>query len=200
MSKMSAITAPFAFVRKIAREKSGVAAIEFAMVAPIVFALFLGTLELSQAITADRRVTQIASSVADLVARTRQISSNPDLDGIMEIINEVIKPFDENRIRVTVMNVASNPDNATDVKICWVYHHKNGAADSSAAENGNYTLPAGLIEAGDSVVVAHVRYQYAPLVAKQFYVQTNLALEEKFYLKPRLSTMVEMDGKVCNFS
>ena len=52
--------------RRIARNNSGVAAVEFAMIVPIMFLLFVGSVEFSQAITVDRRVTQVASSTADL--------------------------------------------------------------------------------------------------------------------------------------
>ena len=45
------------------------AAIEFALIVPIMAVMFIGAVELSQAITVDRRVTQVASSTADLVAR-----------------------------------------------------------------------------------------------------------------------------------
>ena len=47
------------------RGSRGVAAIEFAMIVPIMSAMFIGAVEVSQAITVDRRVTQVASSTAD---------------------------------------------------------------------------------------------------------------------------------------
>ena len=42
--------------------------VEFAFIVPIMAVMFIGAVELSQAIIVDRRVTQIASSTADLVA------------------------------------------------------------------------------------------------------------------------------------
>jgi Flp pilus assembly protein TadG len=57
---------------RFAKDSSGAAAVEFAMLLPIMFMLFYGTIEFSQALTVDRRVTQIASATADLVARTRK--------------------------------------------------------------------------------------------------------------------------------
>ena len=182
---------------RFAGDRSGVAAIEFAMVAPIVLFLFLGTLEMSQAITVDRRVTQVASSTADLVARTKQTTTS-EMDGIMDLIDETMKPYDPNLMKVTLVNVAANPDDASDTRVCWVYNH-NGGASTSATAGAAYTLPTGLVEAGDSVVIAEVQYDYQPLITNYF-IKSTLALTEKFFLKPRLSTMVEFDGTICSFS
>lgn len=61
--------------KKCRRDRRGVAAIEFALIVPIMSAMFIGAVELSQVITVDRRVTQVASATADLVARAeKQIS------------------------------------------------------------------------------------------------------------------------------
>ena len=62
-------------------EKQGVAALEFAFIAPILLIVFLGSVEFSQALTLDRRVTTIASSTADLVAQSDSIST-ADLNDI----------------------------------------------------------------------------------------------------------------------
>ena len=53
------------------------AAVEFAFIVPIMGVMFIGAVELSQAIIVDRRVTQIASSTADLVARAETRSRRP---------------------------------------------------------------------------------------------------------------------------
>ena len=45
-------------VSRYRADSSGVAAIEFAFVVPIMFVMFVGAVELSQAVTVDRRVKQ----------------------------------------------------------------------------------------------------------------------------------------------
>ena len=49
------------------------------MIVPIMGVMFIGAVELSQAITVDRRVTQVASSTADLVARFAARTAPTDL-------------------------------------------------------------------------------------------------------------------------
>ena len=79
--------------RRYRADKRGVAAIEFALILPIMFVMFVGAVELSQAITVDRRVTQAASSVADLVARKEKSISTTEISDIMKIGGYIMEPY-----------------------------------------------------------------------------------------------------------
>lgn len=181
------------FMARLARDKRGVAAIEFAMIVPIMFFLFIGAVEFSQALTVDRRVTQIASSTADLIARERTITSS-QVEGVMTIIDFLMSPYDASRLKLTVLNVYSAIDNASITKVCWSHNHNGGTHTYTAG--ATYALPTGILEKGNSVIVAEVRYDYQPLIFNYF-IQNTFVLEEKFYLKPRLSKSVEYDGTKC---
>lgn len=169
------------------RCRKGVAAVEFAMIVPIMFMLFVGSVEFSQAITVDRRVTQVASSTADLVARERSIT-NTDISGIMQIIDQLMEPYDPSKLKLTLLNVYSSMTNASDTKVCWSFQHNGGV--NSYSNDASYTLPTGILEAGNSVVVTEVRYNYEPLIFRYF-ITSTFPLEEKFFLKPRLSKSVQ---------
>ncbi|MGF1649967.1 MAG: TadE/TadG family type IV pilus assembly protein [Hyphomicrobiaceae bacterium] len=174
------------------------AAIEFAMVLPILFVMFVGTIELSQAITADRRVTQIASSTADLVARTKTIK-RCEIDGIMQIVNHIIKPYSPADLQATIASVVADPNNAAQTTVAWSYHH-NGGYGSNLSPGNTYTLPEGVVAAGDSVIVASVRYTYNPTstpVMFSHFITAAIPLTETFFLKPRLSSTVEISNDAC---
>jgi Flp pilus assembly protein TadG len=179
--------------RRFRRDRRGVAAIEFAMVVPLMVMMFVGTVEFSQAITVDRRVSQVASSTADLVARAKSLTTT-EMNGIMDIIEQLMKPYDETLLKLTVLNVMASPSNVNDTKVCWSYAHNGG---TSYGKNASYTLPQGVVEAGDSVIVAEVEYNYTPLIF-DYFIKTTKKLEEKFYLKPRLSSYVKYDGQECS--
>ena len=176
------------------RDAGGVAAIEFAMIVPLMLLMFIGAVEFSQAITVDRRVSQVASATADLVARSKTLSTT-DMSGIMQVVEQLVKPYDHTLLKLTVMNVAASPTDATDTKVCWAHPHNGGVGSDS--KNDPYTLPTGVVEAGDSVIVTEVNYAYEPLIFNHF-ITTTKNLEEKFYLKPRLSSYVEYDGNDCS--
>ena len=87
----------------------GVAAIEFALIVPMVAVMFIGAVELSQALTTDRRVTQVANATADLVARSESKISQSEITDIMQAGSYIVAPYNQNPLRITLRNVTSSP-------------------------------------------------------------------------------------------
>ena len=52
-----------------ARDRSGIAAIEFAVIVPVMLVMFFGTVEFPPAIAVDRKVTLIARTLSDLTSQ-----------------------------------------------------------------------------------------------------------------------------------
>jgi Flp pilus assembly protein TadG len=178
------------------RDDRGMAAVEFAMIVPIMAAMFIGTVEMSQAITVDRRVTQIASSTADLVAREKTITT-AQLDNVMAIAAVLMRPYDPTLLRITLVSIGAKAGNAAVTKVCWSYNSPQGGANTYAP-NQAYTLPAGIVDAGGSVVVAEVKYNYTPLIFS-YYMPGMTTLQDKFYLKPRVSSMIQFNAQpICS--
>ncbi len=175
-------------------DRRGVAAIEFALILPIMFMLLVGTVEFSLALTVDRRVSQVANSTADLIAQKKKISTS-EVSGIMQIIEHLVRPYDPSRLRVTVLNVIANISDASDTTVCWSYEHNGGAG--SYAAGAEYFLPEDIVEAGGSVIVAEVVYDYEPIIFRYF-IKSAFSLSDTLYLKPRLSSYVEYNGESCS--
>jgi Flp pilus assembly protein TadG len=97
-------------------DSRGIAAVEFAFIVPIMLVMFIGAVELSQAITVDRRVTQVASSTADLVARKETSINNGEITDILRIGGFILAPFDQSPLQVVVRNVTSSSKDATVTK------------------------------------------------------------------------------------
>lgn len=173
----------------------GMAAVEFGYIVPIMFTMFAGAIEFSQAITVDRRVTQVAASTADIIARQKTVTT-AQLDTYMQMITEIMAPFDDNLLKLTVLNVYATTANPTATKVCWSYNRNdNGVtrAVNTYTDGSAYTMPTGVVDGGSSVVVVEARYEYQPLVFSYF-ITSMKAMNEKFYLKPRLSAGIGKDG------
>ena len=65
---------------RLARDRRGVSAIEFAFIAPIMIACYFAVAELSGAMLAERKASLIASEVGDLVAQAATISASDQTD------------------------------------------------------------------------------------------------------------------------
>lgn len=181
----------------------GVAAIEFALVAPLMAAMFVGAVEMSQAITVDRRVTQIAGSTADLVARADKTIAQSEISDIMRVGSYIMKPYSATPIRIVLRNVSSSPANASMTKQSWTCSY-NGTGGTQTCEctNTSFPLPANMVTTNDSVVVAEVTYDYVPLVFNYIMKHTwggggaSYRLSETIYMKPRSqrAMLLQSDG------
>src|SRR5262245_26617205 len=107
------------FAARWRQDKKGIAAVEFAFVVPIMMVMFIGAVEMSQAITVDRRVTQVASSTADLVARKETSISNTEITDILRVGGFIMAPYDQSPLQVVIRNVSSSSKDATSTKQSW---------------------------------------------------------------------------------
>lgn len=171
-------------LRRFCRAQRGTAAVEFAFVAPIMMSLLLGTWELANAITCDRHVAQVASSVADLVARNQTVTQST-LGAIMGIAEVMMRPDDPSKLTITVMSVTSSATDATKTTVDWVYQYNGGADPLIKKGDTNLHMPTGILGTLSSVVVVHAHYNYTSPVTQQFV--GSVGLDETFYLKPRQS-------------
>ena len=184
----------------------GVAAVEFALIVPVLVMMFVGAVELSQAITVDRRVTQVASSAADLVARADKSISQTEITDIMRVGSYLLKPYNALPLQIVVRNVSSSPANAAITKQSWsCSYNGTGQTQTCACSNTAFTLPANLVTTNDSVVVAQVTYAYVPLIFNTFMKNAfggsgaSYTLSETIYLKPRSQTamLLQSNGTPC---
>lgn len=177
------------------REEGGMAAVEFAMIVPVMFFLFVGAVEFSQALTVDRRVTQSASSVADLVARVTRLDTTA-VDNLMKVVEQLISPYDVNALTVTVVSVKAENSGGPDPKMTVDWSRNNKTQTPYARGSVYSNIPKGLISVGESVIVGEATYNYTPLIFNYF-IQNAFSMEERFYLKPRQTSCVSLDPINC---
>lgn len=184
-------------VRRFRRDRRGVAAIEFAMIAPLMFFMFAGSVEFSQALTVDRRVTQAASACADLIARAPSSGLTAgDVDGQLRIIESLMRPYDSSLLTVTIISIKAQDAGGGAVRyvVDW---SRDSAGVTPYARNTPYTaIPANLLAVGESVIIAEASYNYTPLIMKYF-LTSAFNLTEKFYMKPRNATCVHLKPVNC---
>ena len=65
-----------------AQDRRGVSAVEFAMLLPLMMTLYLGTVEISQGVGIDRKVTLTTRTVADLASQASSIT-NTDMTNLL---------------------------------------------------------------------------------------------------------------------
>ena len=173
--------------RKWLGDQSGIAAVEFAFIGPLLLLLYLGTAGLTQAISAARAVTVLARTVADLTSQQPDSVSLTDTiaQNIFAASTAVMAPFPTSSLKMTLSNVefvansASTSSNGYDAKVRWTVTFTGGTlrpcGQSSSptpvltpVANGSNpsanTMPLGLYTTG-FLIVADVSYVYTPTIS-----------------------------------
>ena len=166
------------FLSRLRKETSGVSAIEFAFVAPVMALIFFGCLEVSELLAVDRRVTNAAATLGDLVARDDEIT-NPEMNDIFAATDFIFQPLDTANRSMRITSVYLTTDNKTLVR----WSDSRGLALPALKDESPYTLPAGVMTGGQSVIVAEVQYGYSSTVG--YILSNEQRLSDVFYLKPR---------------
>lgn len=161
----------------------GMVAVEFALIIPLMITIYFGTVETTNAMTASRRVTNVAQTAADLTAQAAAVSTS-DINDIFAASTAILAPFPTSAIKITITSVVANSSNATTVS--WSKAYGTGATALVAGKA--VALPAGLTVANSSVVMVTVAYTYTSPVGT--FITGPIVMTETAYLKPRRSVSV----------
>jgi Flp pilus assembly protein TadG len=142
------------------RDRRGIAAIEFALIAPLLLAMYFVTMEVSQAIETNKKVGRVGSIVADLVTQQKQVDTN-GLDDIMKIASTALMPYNRSSPTVTITAINITGGQAT---VEWSRKLVNGVASASVAKNSVVAVPSSYNIAGNFLVRVDVQLSYHPVI------------------------------------
>lgn len=173
------------WIRNALRATDGLAAVEFAMLAPVLVAMFLGSIELTDALDCKQKVTGMASTAADLIAQEKAVAS-ADLTNVYSAVNSIVYPYPTTGLKIIISSVIDNGSGGA--KVAW-----SCAQNATArAANSAVTVPTGVITTGGSVILTEVTYPYTSKIAKYLSSSTNMT--SSFYARPRRSTTITGPG------
>ena len=181
-------------------DERGIAAMEFAIIAPMIVGLYLGLAEFSLAMSIDRQVSHSASVAGDMVAQVTSVADD-DMADILAATLRVSQVQYANDYTIEIISYELDDDgNVQDL----------GRATYNPAQSGNLAtvnpedFGPELLSEDSGVIVANVAYKYSPLGykdtvkggddAKETILGASLILRETFMLKPRRSTTIEIGG------
>lgn len=175
----------FTPVSRLASEERGIAAVEFALIAPVMILFYFGLAEFCQGFMAQKRMTHATAMVADLIAQ-EEVVSTPNIDDIFEIGGLIMKPYSATPLKQTVSSVTQTGGVA---RIDW----SRSRGMTARAVNSTVTLPVDLVEDGQSVVMSEATYDYLSPVGQLLPGLTRFS--SVYYLRPR--TIDKVDCSNC---
>ena len=172
-------------------DRRAVSAVEFALIAPVMITLYLGCVEISDGVAADRKVSLTAAALANLAAQTTTISST-DMTNILNAASAIISPYDSSKLQVTVSCL--NIDNNGAAKVKWSAT-QNGTARSAGSSHTFDSSTSALDVANTQLILAEASYQYTPIVGTA--ISGTLTLSDRMFMSPRITTP-DYNGTTCS--
>ncbi|BBE73181.1 TadE/TadG family type IV pilus assembly protein [Oharaeibacter diazotrophicus] len=172
----------------LARSNRGVSAVEFALILPVMLLLYAGGVELSEALSVDRKVNRVSSTICDLVSQVSNVSSS-DMTDIFNASAAILEPYSTGtslKMQILVVDIGS-----TKQTVNWS-KAKNDSVYAKGVTSP-ITVPSAIAVVGTQVVIARVRYSYqSPFgdLMKSVTGHDTYDLEHVFMMRPRLGTSI----------
>jgi Flp pilus assembly protein TadG len=173
------------------RDQRGVAAVEFALILPVLILLYFGTIETASLFTADRRVANVAGTMGDLVSRAKQTITEDQITDYFQAASAIMQPLPTGPLRQTVSLLSVEADG--DVTVVWSRPFNGGVV---RADDSVFPLPADqqinvLAREKGFLVAAEVEYSYRPLFGMVY--PNMISLKQTEYFLPRFAGGIEVD-------
>lgn len=176
------------------RDIGGLAAIEFAMILPLMLVTVFGTVGVTSVIAIDRKVTLIARTLSDLTSQSASVVDS-DIDNFFAIGNAMLTPYSAAQnpasggpLKATVSEIYIDPTTGA-ARVQWSRGDSQRAIGSVVS-----TMPADLIGKDGSgkilpkqyFILSEVSYLYAPSILPGV---ASVPLQESTYTRPRNTTI-----------
>ena len=178
------------------KDCSGIGAIEFAFIAPLMLVMFFGTVEFAQGVGANRKVTIMARTLSDLTSQNTSVTQ-AQLDNFFAAATAVMTPYSAAPVRSTISELYIDPNTQT-AHVQW------SVGSAPRGQGSTVVIPPQLIArdaqnnvvANQYLIYSEVTYQYVPTIG---YVMapSGVNLRDVAYTRPRQSTCVMYNTQAC---
>ncbi len=171
-----------ALATRFHRNVKGMAAIETAFILPTMVVLYFGLVDVTDLMSANRKITITASTLADLVAQAPGEVTKSDLNGFFNAAGPIMDPYPVGDVGLEVYGYEIVNRS---VRMAWKYNQGRscGGAPASAAK-----MKTMMIDNND-LMVARVCYNYKPITGKVIGT-ASWKLSDVLMLRPRVSTKI----------
>jgi len=169
------------------KNSEGTAAIEFAFLAPLMIALYFGTVEISRAYIAKNKVETVTETISDLVAQSLT-TSKTELADIFSIGTKALTTEEVTNFNIVVTAVETLPDahGNPESKVKWS-ESKTGE-NKHASDTVVNDLPAGLARNYETVIMTELYFEHKAIF--EYFIKGKKSFDRVFYSKPRYTASI----------
>jgi Flp pilus assembly protein TadG len=182
-------------LRRFAASTRGIAAVEFAMIVPVLLILLLATFDAARAISAYMKVRAATFTLATITNQyttsTNGISTT-DMPTITGASAAVLSPFSSTSVVAKITQIKAS--SATSARVSWSYA-MNGTAYTA---NSTWTLPTQFKTSNACnsypcyFIYSEISFSYTPTFGS--FITGAIALTDNLYVTPRASVCIQYNS------
>jgi Flp pilus assembly protein TadG len=176
--------------RGFVADSRAIAAIEFAMIVPLMLVMFFGTVELSSAVAIDRKVTLIARTLSDLTSQSSGTVTDSYLQNAFTASISIATPYDASPVKATISEIYISSNKVATVQWSKAATISSGATQATltassrnAGDTVTTVIPATLLVPQSYIIFSEVNYKYTPSVG--YVLRGFVTLSDVSYTRPR---------------
>lgn len=175
-------------LRKFGVTECGAAAVEFALILPVMLLAYVGTMEASALISMDRRIQTVSSVVGDLVARKEALVEG-DLRNFFGASTSIMTPYTTATLTQTITQIEVMEDRTIKVIDSFVFTNGHLTKRTREETDDAYELPEPMLDISlpAYIIASEASYSYTPFYGIVFDEPVNL-YRQTFYLPRHGST------------
>ena len=174
-------------LKRLPGAEGGVAAIEFALVLPILLTLWIGGVEVTQALSFDRRLNNLAATIGDLVARSEASVTYAQIDEILDIATGAMYP--QSAAGVSMVVSAVSIDAAGAATVAWSRAEGTTPA-RTVGEDLNGIVAETLRIPDTQIIMSEVLASHTPAVG--YVLSGAIELEARMFYVPRKAPEIRL--------
>jgi len=167
--------------RRFVASRRAVAAIEFAMVVPILLLMLLASFDAGNGIAIYMKVRS-ATYALDAITNQYTMIQSSDMTSIVGATSVILAPYSSSPIVVTISQIAiSNKGVAT---VSWSYSQGGTALSQGSV----VTVPTNLNVDSTYLIFAQVSYKFTPVFG--YFGSGGITFSDNLYVTPRVSNCI----------
>jgi Flp pilus assembly protein TadG len=169
----------------------GAAAVEFALLLPVLVALYLGGFETLRLVSTYRKVCDTTAQLANITAYSDTVAK-ADLQISMAAAAQIMAPYSTSKLEIVASEI--QVVSSSSATVTWSQAWKGGSAYPAGehAKGSTWTLPPALAAAPADTyyILVQTSYAYTTLLGGH-YIGFNIPLANQLYMSPRSITKIK---------
>lgn len=176
-------------LRRLWSDRSGVGAVEFALIAPLLLMIYITVFELTIGLSVSKRVTRASGTIADLVTQQESSVSKSFLATMKDVAQSIFVPYGNAATEIKITGISL--DSTANPKVAWSWDEDGGKPYPAGS---TIDIPANMKVADAFIVHAEVSVPHQLLMFMPGLIPSqirDITISRDYYYRARSGSEIK---------